>query len=103
MVLRLKARESRSPPGLPTHAPHHTLTHAGWSSPVARQAHNLKVIGSNPIPATKSRNYISQIETASDTRSVGGDRASAPCAPREGKHAAEAAARSFGSVERLSS
>src|SRR5439155_3556051 len=25
----------------------------GWSSPVARQAHNLKVIGSNPIPATK--------------------------------------------------
>ncbi|MGH6710711.1 MAG: hypothetical protein ACREEK_17280, partial [Bradyrhizobium sp.] len=24
-----------------------------WSSPVARQAHNLKVIGSNPIPATK--------------------------------------------------
>src|SRR6516164_2716038 len=27
---------------------------AGWSSPVARQAHNLKVIGSNPIPATKS-------------------------------------------------
>src|SRR5947208_13833646 len=28
---------------------------AGWSSPVARQAHNLKVIGSNPIPATKPR------------------------------------------------
>src|SRR3954449_2233913 len=28
---------------------------AGWSSPVARQAHNLKVIGSNPIPATKTR------------------------------------------------
>jgi hypothetical protein len=27
---------------------------AGWSSPVARQAHNLKVIGSNPIPATKT-------------------------------------------------
>ena len=26
---------------------------AGWSSPVARQAHNLKVIGSNPIPATR--------------------------------------------------
>jgi hypothetical protein len=30
----------------------HTTTNAGWSSPVARQAHNLKVIGSNPIPAT---------------------------------------------------
>src|SRR5713226_5552058 len=28
---------------------------AGWSSPVARQAHNLKVIGSNPIPATKTK------------------------------------------------
>jgi hypothetical protein len=27
---------------------------AGWSSPVARQAHNLKVVGSNPTPATKS-------------------------------------------------
>jgi hypothetical protein len=26
---------------------------AGWSSPVARQAHNLKVKGSNPFPATK--------------------------------------------------
>ena len=28
---------------------------AGWSSPVARQAHNLKVVGSNPTPATKSQ------------------------------------------------
>ena len=29
---------------------------AGWSSQVARQAHNLKVRGSNPLPATnKSR------------------------------------------------
>ena len=27
---------------------------AGWSSPVARQAHNLKVAGSNPAPATNS-------------------------------------------------
>ena len=25
---------------------------AGWSSQVARQAHNLKVVGSNPAPAT---------------------------------------------------
>ncbi len=25
---------------------------AGWSSSVARRAHNPKVIGSNPIPAT---------------------------------------------------
>ena len=28
---------------------------AGWSSPVARQAHNLKVAGSNPAPATNFR------------------------------------------------
>ena len=28
------------------------VTRAGWSSPVARQAHNLKVGGSNPPPAT---------------------------------------------------
>ena len=27
---------------------------AGWSSPVARQAHNLKVVGSNPAPATNN-------------------------------------------------
>jgi hypothetical protein len=25
---------------------------AGWSSLVARQAHNLKVVSSNPVPAT---------------------------------------------------
>ena len=31
----------------------HTIP-AGWSSPVARQAHNLKVRGSNPLPATRS-------------------------------------------------
>src|SRR5437763_11214567 len=31
---------------------------AGWSSPVARQAHNLKVIGSNPIPATNLFNEL---------------------------------------------
>jgi hypothetical protein len=98
MVLCLKTRESRSPPGLPiaieratrshepapfprhahrsgprTHRPRspepahpdqphtpadhpHTLG-AGWSSPVARQAHNLKVTGSNPVPATKRQQH----------------------------------------------
>src|SRR5262245_2684706 len=78
MVLRLKARESRSPPGLArirnqntearTHPASPKLTPsqpcwlllsqfrlpAGWSSPVARQAHNLKVRGSNPLPATNA-------------------------------------------------
>ncbi len=29
------------------------LINAGWSSPVARQAHNLKAAGSNPAPATR--------------------------------------------------
>ena len=31
-----------------------SLTHvAGWSSPVAREAHNLEVTGSNPVPAIR--------------------------------------------------
>ena len=29
---------------------------AGWSSLVARRAHNPKVVGSNPAPATNSTN-----------------------------------------------
>ena len=29
------------------------LINAGWSSSVARRAHNPKVVGSNPAPATK--------------------------------------------------
>ena len=28
---------------------------AGWSSPVARRAHNPKVVGSNPAPATNQK------------------------------------------------
>ena len=71
MVLHLKMRESKSLRGLPSAlcettsfslripclAAHFFCTivqvDAGWSSPVARQAHNLKVTGSNPVPATK--------------------------------------------------
>jgi hypothetical protein len=78
MVLRLKARESRSLPGLRSalsgamlkqglpfqimsdqtfphmlYIAHVGTFDAGWSSPVARQAHNLKVVGSNPAPAPK--------------------------------------------------
>jgi hypothetical protein len=34
---------------------------AGWSSPVARQAHNLKVVGSNPTPATSFINKINAL------------------------------------------
>ena len=70
MVLSLKRWKSRSSPGIEARAAIRTRktlkTHshvsytqrlqaqtvAGWSSPVARQAHNLKVTGSNPVPAT---------------------------------------------------
>ena len=31
---------------------------AGWSSPVARWAHNPKVVGSNPTPATNQINKL---------------------------------------------
>ena len=36
------------------------LNIAGWSSLVARRAHNPKVVGSNPAPATKKdfRKYL---------------------------------------------
>src|SRR5262245_32934663 len=36
---------------------------AGWSSPVARQAHNLKVVGSNPTPATNMSARLSPGQT----------------------------------------
>ena len=37
---------------------------AGWSSPVARQAHNLKVVGSNPTPAPNKPLISSRISGA---------------------------------------
>ena len=37
---------------------------AGWSSPVARQAHNLKVAGSNPAPATSHPIIMQQARNA---------------------------------------
>ena len=40
------------------HNPHGREFGAGWSSPVARQAHNLKVAGSNPAPATNFFTYL---------------------------------------------
>ena len=64
MVLRLKAWESRSLPGfLSTKKFIFIIIYnsAGWSSPVARQAHNLKVAGSNPAPATKIKNYLKSL------------------------------------------
>src|SRR3954469_13516960 len=73
MVLSPKRWKSRSSPGFMASGqvePIHMFTlrppelhakaaavvgDAGWSSPVARQAHNLKVVGSNPTPATTKR------------------------------------------------
>src|SRR5215212_4557730 len=73
MVLRPKARESRSPPGQPNASSLFTQDArlcawrvwfgAGWSSPVARQAHNLKVTGSNPVPATNPRSTPTHNQT----------------------------------------
>ena len=46
---RLKYRKRRCFPAIAKHRQPHD---AGWSSPVAREAHNLEVAGSNPVPAT---------------------------------------------------
>ena len=40
------------------------LNIAGWSSLVARRAHNPKVVGSNPAPATISLE-VSNVDTSS--------------------------------------
>ena len=37
---------------------HTILIIAGWSSPVARRAHNPKVAGSNPVPAIWSGSSV---------------------------------------------
>ncbi len=51
----LTTKASPEPSASPTLASGSGSRHpnAGWSSPVARQAHNLKVAGSNPAPATR--------------------------------------------------
>ena len=75
MVLRLKTWESSSPPNLTRNTKPlkttHKKTNAGWSSQVARQAHNLKVTGSNPVPATKNSKYISKLEPDAFRRDFG--------------------------------
>ena len=35
-------------------------TDAGWSSSVARRAHNPEVAGSNPVPATRKTRYLNE-------------------------------------------
>ena len=64
---RVGRRQARNPLSHPLSGKH--FRGAGWSSPVARQAHNLKVVGSNPTPATNSQLRKSANRTASnDTR-----------------------------------
>ncbi len=41
------------------------VTDAGWSSSVARRAHNPEVAGSNPVPATNTARYWSPIQFGS--------------------------------------
>ena len=36
------------------------ITDAGWSSSVARRAHNPEVAGSNPVPATRKTRYLNE-------------------------------------------
>ena len=45
----------------PRHPRDRPTPHAGWSSPVARQAHNLKVVSSNLAPATNKINDLALI------------------------------------------
>jgi hypothetical protein len=43
---------------------------AGWSSPVARQAHNLKAAGSNPAPATNETCKLTQSSLSTESSSA---------------------------------
>src|SRR5215469_8887022 len=44
---------------------------AGWSSPVARQAHNLKAAGSNPAPATNFQDGCPTLSLLKRANSIG--------------------------------
>ena len=58
-----RRRRTRTPSGV------HAFG-AGWSSPVARQAHNLKVAGSNPAPATNAYTYEHTHKPAHSTQTT---------------------------------
>ena len=54
-IVDLKASSFyNAPPFWVSYIKYVVLVDAGWSSLVARRAHNPKVVGSNPAPATKS-------------------------------------------------
>ena len=64
---------------------------AGWSSLEARRAHNPKVIGSNPIPATQCESICAQlaqlVEHLTFNQVVGGS--NPPCLTEEDKRKAK--------------
>ena len=53
------------------HALCRSSKNAGWSSLVARQAHNLKVAGSNPAPATKPKSLIQRVLCPTKASAIG--------------------------------
>ena len=46
------------------------ISDAGWSSLVARKAHNLEVVGSNPTPASKSQSESRRLRTSDAWQTV---------------------------------
>ena len=56
-------------------------TSAGWSSPVARQAHNLKVVGSNPTPATTDSERLGPNEPGRPCLRASASSSRAPSSP----------------------
>ena len=53
-----------------SHKHNQNLSNAGWSSLVARQAHNLKVVSSNLTPATKLPSDLQRV-TKTESRPFG--------------------------------
>ncbi len=51
-ILQKSPADAGQQSGLGDHGDTPKTHDAGWSSPVAREAHNLEVAGSNPVPAT---------------------------------------------------
>ncbi len=116
---RLKPKSSQDKPHRKPRTTKAKKVDAGWSSPVARQAHNLKVVSSNLAPATnRNRKTPSHHETgflrfyALTARSPAGRRGARRSTPPRGvttmrsiieRMASIASSRSSGSSSKLSS
>ena len=60
------------------------MTDAGWSSLVARRAHNPKVVGSNPAPATNIINTLKGVFFVSATGKTSAENGNGHCRPLAG-------------------